>query len=176
MTNKHPTSQGSLPRGIMKGQTDLAIKIESHITKKPFSERSDLVGEMKPWDEYKKHVGFLSEGGYIFRGQREPWKLRTTFHRRKRYDLWRFSNEDIPKLHLRLVGGTKHVFNLRDAQEYGAFLSLTQHHGFPTPLLDWTYSSYVAAFLHSDESPENQRMKMFGFSSLTKGDGPLFRM
>ena len=30
--------------------------------------------------------------------------------------------------------------------ENGAFFNLVQHHGYPTPLLDWTYSPFVGAF------------------------------
>lgn len=30
--------------------------------------------------------------------------------------------------------------------ENGAFYSLVQHHGYPTPLLDWTYSPFIAAY------------------------------
>lgn len=75
---------------IFTAETDSGLKIKSHIKRKPFSERSELVGAIKTWDEYKEHVATLSESGYLFRGQAEPWKLRTAFHRRGRYDLWRF--------------------------------------------------------------------------------------
>jgi hypothetical protein len=53
---------------------------------------------------------------------------------------------DIPALHRALSAQTKHVFNLSDALQNGAFWNLIQHHGYPTPLLDWSQSPFVAAF------------------------------
>lgn len=48
------------------------------------------------------------------------------------------------------------MFRLNIPDENGAFFNLVQHHGYPTPLLDWTYSPYVAAFFAYRETLNNK--------------------
>ncbi len=108
---------------------------------------SELPAQIMRWPEFKEHISnHVQPRKQIFRGQNKPWRLRSSFHRSGRADLFRYVWQDIPSLHRRVMYRTKHLFNLEIPDQNGAFYNLVQHHGYPTPLLDWTYSPYVAAF------------------------------
>jgi hypothetical protein len=126
--------------------TENVTAVSCHLTKEPYQELSSMTAQQKTWEEYKDKFHDIKRGSLLFRGQSKPWTLRTAFHRRKRYDLVRFMERDIPLLLQQLSSRINHIFNLKDENELGAFLNLIQHYGYPTPLLDWTLSPYVAAY------------------------------
>ena len=113
------------------------------------SRASELIplAEVASWQDFKAFAVGLEYGRYVFRGQAKPWRLRTSFHRTGRGDVWRYAFvDDIPTLHRNLSARTRHFYDLKDPEQNGAFYNLVQHHGYPTPLMDWTLSPFVGAF------------------------------
>jgi hypothetical protein len=137
-------------------QTDIGVSGSAELPRSRADQPSELDALKMGWGEFKEYVAGLSGSRHLFRGQCKPWRLRTAFHRTGRANLLRFVNDDIRVLHRCLSVRTRHVFNLSDGDENGAFFNLVQHHGYPTPLLDWTYSPYVAAFFAYRGIPNSQ--------------------
>jgi hypothetical protein len=126
----------------------------------PANEPPEDADDLMTWRDF---VDFACRNspGYIFRGQSAPHRLRTSFHRSARKDLVRYRLNDIPEIYRSLACQLRTYFDLLNPEHTGAFYSLIQHHGYPTPLLDWTHSPFVAAFFafeKPDASATNVRI------------------
>ncbi|SEP11583.1 FRG domain-containing protein [Nitrosovibrio sp. Nv6] len=132
---------------------------EGEIILSPYSSSDDLIPEhCANWNEFKDWVHHVRLEGdaLIFRGHgSNNFRLRTTLSRAGRHRLERYYAETFPdfRVHAEVALGKK--FNLSDLDDYSTLLGLAQHHGLPTPLLDWTRSPYIAAFFAFSDAIES---------------------
>jgi hypothetical protein len=122
------------------------FKFTGHLRRSRAALQSELKSELMDWRTFKDAVISIPHRHFIFRGQSTRHRLRTTFHRSGRNNLAKFIVEDTKELHRHLTARSRHIFDLSVPDQNGAFLALCQHHGYPTPLLDWSYSPFVASF------------------------------
>ncbi len=102
---------------------------------------------------------------FVFRGQRESWPLRTSFHRTSKKNLDRYTSQMIHETHRALANKLGHKLDLTRNDDLGSFYSILQHHGYPTPLLDWTTSPWVAAYFafENAEVQLDKSVRVFAF-------------
>jgi len=104
------------------------------------------------WAKYKEWIGNAVQGGakYYFRGQRKSdWVLQTSFHRystKMNITMLDYLDRIIPEVGYYVSATENEYIDIGNEIQFGAFLAKLQHHGFPTPLLDWTLSPYIAAY------------------------------
>jgi hypothetical protein len=105
------------------------------------------------WEEYKNLVteDIKSRSQYIYRGQsNSSWMLQTSIHRTKQVrtfeDFKAYFVFVIPQIQEQVEAWDGKNRDLSDPIEMAQFIAFLQHNGFPTPLLDWSFSPYVAAY------------------------------
>lgn len=144
------------------------VRLHAHIENPNFTKESTIESEKMSWSKFKSSINKQSQD-FIFRGQKEPWKLVTSFHRHGRFIISEFLNNDVPILRKKISSISQHFFDTNIPEQNGAFFNLLQHHGYPTPLLDWSYSPYVAAFFafqeHVNQTHKDDFARIYAFNS-----------
>jgi len=116
------------------------------------------------WDQLMLTIDndFRCHKEYIFRGQADAkWKLETTLNRAfkknsfLKKDYSSYAKEYFTSFKQNIRGRVSVTYNPLNNDE---IWSIGQHHGLYTPLMDWTFSPYVAIFFAlQGESPSGTR-------------------
>ena len=144
------------------------------VTFEEFEEKANLLLEERG-EKRKEQGGYFSP--VLFRGQaKASGKLETTLerHSTRQYSLQDYW-EVMRNIWLTVESYTERHWDFQDkyiprneavpaAPQGYEFMTYLRHHNFPSPLLDWTHSFYVAAFF-AFQSPKDEEPNEIGRAS-----------
>lgn len=135
--------------------------------------------ELNDWDTFDKEVANLSHREWLYRGQCDAtWPLKTSLYRlfedaQKVIKLDKNSNRQFAKdrheeLLLRRFVSNAHLYlpTLPDKKEKLEWLSIMQHFGAPTRMLDVTLSPHIASYFALEYGHADAAIYAFNYKTI----------
>lgn len=122
--------------------------------------RNEKVTACDSWEEFRKWAARLQKSAIspIFRGHgSSQWALETTSFRAGQTRLERFYEDTLVPFKGHTEAIFDRSFDLTNGADYSTLLGLAQHHGLPTPLLDFSDSPYIAAYFAFADALDSDR-------------------
>ncbi|MCA9456333.1 MAG: FRG domain-containing protein [Nitrospiraceae bacterium] len=152
---------------------------ENQVRQIPCSTWDDFIQEVRKTPSIEQNEGSNLIGRWaIYRGHSSPeWKLSSRLERSIVFN-GRHNNGEVVEGGLREINGqgwyvslcteilkkfrqnASGIPNVDITREDDELFALGRHYGLLTPLLDWTMSPYVAAFLHSSNFIKNLNLRL----------------
>lgn len=115
--------------------------------------------KVEPWDAFIERIKELSTSSdkWVYRGHTEDYELSTSLERAQKY--FDIKGSDLPGIEEQLIRNFRRRFQGERDEDLNKdklyCISLMQHHGAPTRLLDFTWSPYIGVFfaLESSKNP-----------------------
>lgn len=155
---------------------------------------------LESWESFEQHVSDMiadwnklkAQGKYDqwatprFRGHADAeWKLETTLERFTKKPRWPQEQyyktiRDMRPAVISMTGKHWDIPEFEDgklAPSGYEFMIYLRHHGFPSPLLDWTRSPYVAAFFafQPQEKPKSGKVAIYSYIDDYCGNTRIFQ-
>ncbi len=126
------------------------------------------------WDQYKAQasVDISNDNMLIYRGQsNSDWKLSSSLHRTPLVggpsELETYTNVVVPQVLEGVEAWSGQAWNTKTPDGLAEALAFLQHNGFPTPLIDWSWSPYIAAFFAYESvnhfQPQSKNVAIYSF-------------